>query len=173
LDTFGWLDCKGVDCKKILPKNHEILYWDENFQTRNVEVVMTKIAKKFVTVNSITARLQHVSLDVQTDRIQFGLPLQSSGFTLIAPPGVSYQIQWNFASPNLVDPDDSFCHMRWDEDFSQIYTQYTAIDEMFSDADKISGATLSEYLYDEADESDISLTFILSAYHWGEAGIQK
>lgn len=170
--AVGWFECKEA-CDGVLPKGITALFWDENFETANDEIDLTRFSQGTV-VNQITSRFEGVPLKIIGNRVEFGRPRKTYGiFSAFLPMGVSYQIQLSFQAPNLVDPDDDLCQMKWDMDFTSIFTQFVEAIGQARDTEKIKLLELTSYLFRTEDESDLTLKYLFSDWHYRDEEYKK
>ncbi|MGE3680273.1 MAG: hypothetical protein AB7G93_01015 [Bdellovibrionales bacterium] len=160
--AVGWFDCKD-SCNDVLPKGATVaLLWDENFEMANDEISMSRSSDP-PAVNQMTNRFGGIPLKVNGGRIEFGRPRKGYGiFSNFLPMGVTYQIQLSFQAPNLVEPDDHLCQMKWDVDFTSIFTKFTQATEQVEDPEKIKSVDLKEYMFRAEDEENATLNSMFS-----------
>lgn len=173
LGRIATLICEG-DCAKILPPITELRYWDENFETGNRELLMAprKIGSP-PKVNAMTSRLEQLPVQFYGNQVLIGRPLHAAGFVEFYPPGVGYEIRWNIKLKNLVDEDDDLCQMKWSEDFTPIFTQFTSFSEKFKTPESIRTLELRDYSYSSSDERNFNVYNIMGKWHWYTTEIQK
>jgi hypothetical protein len=171
-EAFGWFECPQGKCDGLLPKNTEVLFWDENFETGNSQARMTRNNEPSFT--QMTSRLQQLPLTVQGGRINFGRPAKTFGaFAQFLPPGITYQLQWTFRDKNLVEPDDELCQMKWDLDFTRIFTQFTKATESMEDPAKVGVASYPEYDFTAQDEQNLFFSSLFSNDEFEGENVRK
>jgi len=171
-DAFGWFKCPG-DCQGLLPQNTEVLFWDENFETENNQTRMTRDQSQ-PSFNQMTSRLQQLPLTTEGNRIKFGQPARTFGlFALFLPPGITYQVQWTFRDKNLIEPDDDLCQMKWDLDFTRIFTQFTQATESVQDVNKVRHEPYPVYNYSAKDEQFLYFSSTFSESTWSATEVRK
>jgi hypothetical protein len=170
-DAFGWFECPGK-CDGLLPKNTEVLFWDENFETGNSQARMTRNNEPSFT--QMTSRLQQLPLTVRGRNVNFGRPAKTFGaFAQFLPPGITYQVQWTFRAENLVEPDDELCQMKWDLDFTRVFTQFTKATESLEDPAKVDLASFPEYGFDSKDEENAFFSSLFSNSDFESEDLRK
>jgi methionine-rich copper-binding protein CopC len=170
--TFGFLRCNG-DCSPLLPQSRDLIYWDENFETGSMETSLIS-GIEAPDLNKMSSRLQEMKLSIYGDKIMFGNPKKTFGlFALFLPPGITYQIQWYFQAPNLVQADDQLCQIRWDMDFTQVFDQFTSLGTKTENVEAVKKAAYPVYLYNEADKNDQTLSYMFSTYKWESSEYHK
>ncbi len=128
----------------------------------NNELNLTRNSKA-TAVNQITSRFEGIPLKVSGNRIEFGRPRKTYGvLSAFLPMGVTYQIQLSFQAPNLVDPEDELCQMKWDMDFTSIFTQFTQAFNQVRDTERIKLLELTSYSLRAEDESNSSFSELFS-----------
>lgn len=169
---FGWFECPQGKCAGLLPKMTEALFWDENFEINNSQLRMSIGDEP--AINQISSRLQSLKLEVKSGKILFGKPAKAFGlFSAFSPPGISYQVQWTFRDKNLVEPDDEFCQMKWDIDFTRVFTQFTKLTEDTTEVEKVNLSLYPEYNFDAQDEQDLSLGSAFQANDWEASEVRR
>ncbi|MBK9040217.1 MAG: hypothetical protein IPL83_13830 [Bdellovibrionales bacterium] len=159
--AVGWFECKE-SCEGVLPKDVTALLWDENFEMENRELDLTRKSQT-TAVNQITSRFEGIPLKVSGNRIEFGRPRKAYGvISAFLPMGVTYQIQLSFQAPNLVDPDDDLCQMKWDMDFTSIFTEFTQALNQVRDTERINLLELTNYSFRAEDEANASFNGLFS-----------
>lgn len=159
--AVGWFECKD-SCEGVLPKDVTALLWDENFEMANSELDLTRKSQS-TAVNQITSRFEGIPLKVSGNRIEFGRPRKAyGGLSAFLPMGVTYQIQLSFQAPNLFDPDDNLCEMKWDMDFTSIFTQFTQAINQVRDTERIKLLELTNYSFRAEDEANDSFNGLFS-----------
>lgn len=170
--AVGWFECKE-SCEDVLPKDITALFWDENFETANSELDLTRKSRT-TAVNQITSRFEGIPFKVSGNRVEFGRPRKTYGvLSAFLPMGVTYQIQLSFQAPNLVDPDDDLCQMKWDMDFTSIFTRFVRAIDQVRDPEKIKLLELSNYFFRPEDESDPTLKSLFSEWHYLDEEYKK
>jgi hypothetical protein len=172
-NIFGWFECPKGNCGGLLPKKTEVLFWDENFELQNEQVRMSR-ADEGPALNQMSSRLQSLKLIVNNGKIVFAKPARSFGFfSSFLPPGISYQVQWTFPDRNLVEPDDELCQMKWDIDFSRIFTQFTKATEELTEVEKVNLSLYPDYNYEAKDEENLSLNNFFGAHEWEDSQVKR
>lgn len=124
---MGHLECEK-DLAQALPKNAEILFWDEIYENGNSELALTEGPIYGARVNLVNRRYQGIPLDVAGPIVRFSRYKKSFG----PPPdnypmGLSYMKTWSFRSENQDDPSDELCKLKWDVNFSVYFAQISAL----------------------------------------------
>ncbi len=123
---FAEIVCEeSVD--KIFPKSREILFLDETYEGGNSELSIASGTGVRVNLNwrrYQDIRIQKTSenrMGLETYRKAYGLYVMQSPF------GLAYSIQMQFKSQNFEDENDELCKVKWAVDFSQYFTQISAL----------------------------------------------
>ncbi len=170
---FGWMDCAGACPATLLPESKTVRFWDENFETGNEGATMVRGMEE-ISFNQMTSRLQEVDLTLAGDKIYFANPKETFGYlALFFSAGITYQIQWYFEGKNLIDENDSLCEMRWDVDFTRVFTDFTAVGELVTNVEKARTLKLEPYLFDPRDDEHIQLQYPLSASRWEDGELHR
>jgi len=174
--AMGWLECQS-DCGQLLPTSKSVIFWDENFETPNNQVSMVRY-RNVPSLNQMTSRLEDVNLTLsregKTQRIFFSRPKNAFGLaSFFLPPGITYQVQWTFQAPNLVDVDDPLCQMKWDMDFTRVFTQFTSASETVIDPKLVNIKDLPDYIFDPKDKDRVLFSDMFQTYRWESSEVQK
>lgn len=171
-EALGWLEC-AKECKDVLPAAAQILFWDENFETNNEQLEMVA-GNRSPSINQMTSRMEQMPIHQEGRKIYFSVAQRAYGaFGRLFPPGITYQVQWNFQAENIVNPEDSMCQMAWDLDFTQIFTQFTKLTIENQSADAVKISELPEYLYVEEDGANLYLSYLFTTSNWESSAVQK
>ena len=171
-NEIGWFECL-TDCPGLMPKTDKILIWDENFEADNDQMSMIQ-GTNSAPINEITNRMQEVPVRLDGRRIFYGPSGRTFGFFgKFLPPGITYQFQWNIRAPNIVDTGDTVCQIKWDLDFSQIFTQFTKLSSLTEDPEKVQITGMREYIFQDEDGSNIFANDIFSESHWSNREILR
>ncbi len=171
-NIFGWFECPKGNCAGLLPKMTEVLYWDENFETQNSQVRMSMGDEP--AINQMSSRLQSLKLKVKEGKVLFGRPAKTFGFfASFLPPGITYQVQWTFKDKNLVEPDDDLCQMKWDLDFTRVFTQFTKATEDTTEVEKVNLSLYPEYNFAAEDEENLFLESLFRKTDWESREVRR
>jgi len=119
--TMARLECSGpID--SALPDTREIVFWDETFENGNIELSIT--SGFGARVNLIWQRLEDLPFKINGNTMNVGRYKRPySMYTDYYPIGVAYVIQMNFKAPNLIEPSDEMCQVKWDVNFTEYFSQ--------------------------------------------------
>ncbi len=171
-ETFGWMNCEGT-CDGLLPATKQALFWDENFEIQNNQTRMARNSKH-PSFNQMTSRLQLVPLKADGRAIIFGQPARTFGpISRFLPPGITYQMQWTFREKNLVITDDDLCQMKWDLDFTRLFTTFIQASESVRDPKKVDAKAYPDYNFTESDVSNEALNSMFSTQSFESSGMQR
>lgn len=119
--TMARLECSGP-LESAMPDTREIVYWDETFENGNIELSIT--SGFGARVNLIWQRLEGLPFKVSGGTLNVARYKRAySMYTDYYPIGVAYVIQMNFKAPNLIEPSDEMCQIKWDVNFTEYFSQ--------------------------------------------------
>ena len=120
--TMARIECTQ-SLEAAIPNAREIVYWDETFENGNIELSIT--SGFGARVNLIWQRLENMEFKVQGGTMNIGRYKRPySMYTDYYPIGVaSYVIQMNFKAPNLIEPADEMCQVKWEVNFMDSFPQ--------------------------------------------------
>lgn len=171
-DQFGYLNC-GTECEGVLPSNRLVQFWDENFELGAPETMMVT-NDDGPSLNQMSSRLQEMQMTVKDGYILFGKPARTYGFfALFFPPGITYQIQWNIQSQNLIDNLDSLCQLRWDMDFTRVFNIFDGASVQVTDIAQANKGQFKIYNFTPDDTSVMSINSLFIDSLWESAEIHK
>jgi hypothetical protein len=167
----GWIAC-GKNCTSILPAGQtSALIWDENFESNNSQLSMLRSSE--ISINQVTSRYVDVEFSSTKSKLHFRRPGASYGFSSAFPMGLGYQLQWTFRAPNLMDTDDPVCQMKWDMDFTRIFTRFQELSDKSDDPEKLKTLPIQPYLFRAEDAEDFSIRSIFDPSEYNSEEFKK
>lgn len=162
------IECDG-DISTALPASSEILFWDETYEAGLSELVMTDEGYVRVTLNNNRSENLGIQqsgkvLHINRYRVAYG------DYNLQYPLGMSYSSQLIFRAPNIDEPKNELCEVKWLVNFSIYFQQVSALLRN-ADNQPFNPAGYTSYIY-SLENSNYFSREIFKNEVWQSVGLQ-